>query len=524
MFQTSKNLTYIRSIWPKGEKTKTNLKLAKKYNDIVEKENKNSIDDQTWYDLDMDSVFPVVNKTITTPGEHVLYNMLRTPLYDEKKLKDRDTIISLFQENASIRENLQLKLLKIGKQKFGDVLSLLWDDLEENNFMRILTLILGTLPLVLIVLSIFFGLYMIAFIFPIFLINMTIHYKSTSKIQVQINSISYFSKLINGCKYINTLDLKELSHYKSKLDSILKKVKTISSNSSSISRIEGIDVLGDYFATIFLFQERAYYKIIKNIKDHRNDLRDLYNLIGEMDAFISIAAYRECLPHYSKPEFVSTKKYFQIKDAIHPLIEKAVPNSITLNKSGVILTGTNMAGKSTFLRTVGLNALMAQTFYTCTAKEYVANFFNIVSSMAPKDNVLKGKSYYLGEAEAILRIINKVDEEPTVLCVIDEIFRGTNPVERVAASAEILQYIIDRNCIPIVATHDHELTKLLKGIYKCYYFSEDVDEKEGLKFDYKIKEGVSPTTNAIKLLNYVGYPKKITEGAYTRVKKSVSAN
>lgn len=122
----------------------------------------------------------------------------------------------------------------------------------------------------------------------------------------------------------------------------------------------------------------------------------------------------------------------------------------------------------------------------------------------------------MAEAEGILRIVNALKKQLPVFCPIDEIFRGTNPIERIAMSAEILSYLNNGRTIPIVATHDRELVDILKNIYEFYYFSEDVDNKNGLSFDYKLKVGVSQTRNAIRLLEYIGYPKEVTEKAYKR--------
>jgi len=149
---------------------------------------------------------------------------------------------------------------------------------------------------------------------------------------------------------------------------------------------------------------------------------------------------------------------------------------------------------------------------------YKTSYFNIISSISPSDDITKGKSYYLAEAEAVLRIINSLNDKVSTLCIIDEIFRGTNPLERTSASLEILRYIINKNAIPVVATHDLEIAELVGDQYQCYYFSEDVDEENGLKFDYKMKKGISPTRNAIKLLKYLKYPSIITENADERIR------
>ena len=177
-----------------------------------------------------------------------------------------------------------------------------------------------------------------------------------------------------------------------------------------------------------------------------------------------------------------------------------------------------MSGKSTFIRMLSINILLAQSFNFVLAKKYVGTFFNIVSSISPKDDVDAGKSYYLAEAEGILRILKALDKNIPVFCPIDEIFRGTNPVERISSSAEILKYINNKNAICIVATHDRELSEMLAENYDFYHFSENVNENTGLSFDYKLKPGIIDTSNAIKILEYIGYPKEITQGAYKRAK------
>ncbi len=160
---------------------------------------------------------------------------------------------------------------------------------------------------------------------------------------------------------------------------------------------------------------------------------------------------------------------------------------------------------------------MAQVLDFVTAEAYEGSIFNIVTSISPKDDLAQGKSYYLGEAEAVLRIIKKVQGDLCCLCIIDEIFRGTNPVERIASSTEILDYIMKHNALCVVATHDLELTELTADYYEAFYFSEEVDDSEGISFDFKIKRGVSPTRNAIKLLKYLGYPEEIIANSQKRL-------
>lgn len=124
----------------------------------------------------------------------------------------------------------------------------------------------------------------------------------------------------------------------------------------------------------------------------------------------------------------------------------------------------------------------------------------------------------MAEAEGILRIVKALEKDLPIFCPIDEIFRGTNPIERIAMSAEILSYLQNGRTVSIVATHDRELVDILKDSYEFYYFSESVDSQNGLNFDYKLKVGVSNTRNAIRLLEYIGYPKEVTKKPISELK------
>ena len=200
------------------------------------------------------------------------------------------------------------------------------------------------------------------------------------------------------------------------------------------------------------------------------------------------------------------------KDLYHPLIDGAVANSIEA-KSGVLLTGSNASGKSTFLKTCAINTILAQSVHTVLGSEYRAPFYRIYSSMALKDDISLGESYYIVEIKSIKRII---DASKTgggkVLCFVDEVLRGTNTIERIAASTQILKSLAENGVQCFAATHDIELTSLLKDIYEIYHFEGDVTDND-VKFDYKLKDGPATTRNAIMLLKVLGYDENIVENA-----------
>ena len=180
---------------------------------------------------------------------------------------------------------------------------------------------------------------------------------------------------------------------------------------------------------------------------------------------------------------------------------------------GVLLTGSNASGKSTFLKTVAINAILAQTIHTCLADSYSGGLYRIMSSMALKDDLAGGDSYYIVEIKSLKRILNhSADEANPVLCFVDEVLRGTNTVERIAASTQILKSLAGRKVLCFAATHDIELTHLLENYYNNYHFEEEIKEDD-IVFNYQLRKGRATTRNAIKLLGVMGYEESIIKEA-----------
>lgn len=171
-----------------------------------------------------------------------------------------------------------------------------------------------------------------------------------------------------------------------------------------------------------------------------------------------------------------------------------------------------MSGKSTFLRTLLINSLLAQTIHTCFADEFVSPILKQFSSIRIDDNLFEGKSYYLQEVTIMRSLLEQVDSPNQNLFVLDEVFKGTNTVERIAAAKAILSYLNRNDNIVIVSTHDIELAEMLNHEYDLFHFTESVENNE-LHFDHIIKAGPLKTRNAIKILELANYPIDITQEA-----------
>lgn len=207
------------------------------------------------------------------------------------------------------------------------------------------------------------------------------------------------------------------------------------------------------------------------------------------------------------------------RDLVHPLVADAVPNDLAVAGTSVLITGSNMSGKTTFVRALGVNAILAQAFSTVCAAEWRAPMFRVRSSIGLADDLLEGKSYYLAEVESVRRMLVAKASDVQHLFLLDELFRGTNTGERVAAGFATLAWLNRGDDLVIVATHDLELHGLLGGAFSACHFREQVRDGT-LMFDYRIQPGLSSTRNAIALLEVMNFPAELVADARAALRNS----
>jgi len=240
----------------------------------------------------------------------------------------------------------------------------------------------------------------------------------------------------------------------------------------------------------------------------------------ELEALSSLATFAYLNPAYALPEIIqdgdtATRQYASFSGCAlgHPLIpdEKRITNDFTLNGLGqvVIITGSNMSGKSTFLRTLGVNLCLAFAGGPACASKLQTTPFRIFSCIRVSDSVTDGYSYFYAEVrrlKALLIALECPDSFP-LFFLIDEIFKGTNNRERLIGSQDYVEAVVGQNCIGAISTHDLELVKLadtMPGISN-YHFKEEIIDGQ-MVFDYKLRPGPCPTTNALKIMRMEGLP------------------
>ena len=512
-----KKLEIIRSSWGTIPEDVFDVKTAKLFFDLNKSDfinNSYQLDDSTWNDLDMNKIFNLTNRTITPTGAQNLYYLLRQPVFSRETLESREKLFYQFSINRQLRENIQLFLLPLKEKNAKYLPYSLWKPLPEKPVYANALPLFSFLAFVVLLLS---GLKVIHFslIIVVFVINLFVRLFIKRKIQVFIYSLQYLGVLINVANSISTIKNESLKDIQDQLTKNLHKTKSIADKIFSLQFKDEAGLI-EYLNIYFLLDVAGFYSALNKIKNHLGELRELFKIVGYLDALISISSFRQQYQNLCSPIFSENQNTFQLKEIYHPLLNKPVSNNFEFISKDVLITGSNMAGKTTFLKTIGVNSILAQTIHTCMAKKYEAPILKVMSSIGRSDNLLDGKSYYLVEVESILRLI-EASESPNVhLFLIDEIFRGTNTIERSASSIEVLEYLANDKDFVFVATHDLQLSEVLQSEYDNYHFRERIDN-DGLFFDYKLHKGPSNTKNAIALLDYAGYPKSITNGARSRI-------
>jgi len=519
-----KMIIEIKSDWGKEIKKKRKLEqINKVFKRIVEHRNKSSkefyIDDQTWLDLNGDGIYKKLERSYSFLGEIGMYFMLRYPLLDKKKILRRKDKIKWFENNKKKREEIQFAFANLGTDKDYLLSSYIFKEnkieMHKNDEMAIAVCskLFLVIPLVW-----FFKSPGAAVIYTVllFVLNMLLSLKLKGEVEGNAPIFSLMGKMIiYGNKIAKQISgEKEFEEEFSQLQSLLKKCDVIRKNSSLMvkSEVPGnelTDMLTEYVNILTLNNHRKMAKGIKYINKYEEELIEIFMQLGEIEGLIAVGSYRKNVS-YCLPEFIEeNNSKIDAVEIYHPLVKNCVQNTINIAQ-GIIITGSNMSGKSTFLRTIGLCQLFSQTIITVPGKNFKTGLMKIISSIDIHDDINNKKSYYFVEVENLFRIIEESSKGVPVLALVDEILNGTNPVDRIAAATGILKYLEKHMCVPIVATHDMELTDNLKDRYNCYYFTEKV-EGNGMEFDYKINEGVSDSRNAIKLLKVVGYPQEILE-------------
>ncbi|WKK81656.2 MutS-related protein [Marivirga arenosa] len=486
----------------------------------------NKLSDQTCDDLDFEELFMFLDRTNSSVGQQYFYYQLRTISKDATIKSEDEVIIDEIANNLNFRKTVEDKLRSLNSTEAYYISKLFQEkSFEVPRWYKLLPILTLMTLFSLIGLLIFPDL---IYIIPFLLIaNMWIHYRNKNNLDYYISALPELVKLYKVSHFFT----KKYPNYFAKQDISkslheIKKMKKHFYLFQMENRLQG-DVttilwgLLELFKISLLLEPILFRKLITKLNTNKLDIKNLHSFIGKLDMLYSVSSLRSGLNTYSKPDFHNQEFNLIAKGIYHPLIPDCIKNDINTSGKSVLLTGSNMSGKTTFIRTIGINLITALNLNTCFADSIQLPFMNLLSAIRISDDLMNDKSYYFEEVATIKNIIENSYNESYSLILLDEIFKGTNTVERISAGKAVLSYLSKKNNLIFVSTHDIELADLLKNEFNLFHFNESI-ENDKVSFDYKLKQGKVKTRNAINILKLSDYPDEIIKDAFSTVKSMES--
>ncbi|MDD3340094.1 MAG: DNA mismatch repair protein MutS [Lachnospiraceae bacterium] len=475
------------------------------------------IDDITWNDLDMDRIFMLMNQTVSSCGEDYLYYTLRSPEFDRAALEEKHRLADYFASHTEEREQVQILLGHVGKtagMSVSDYIYQLQNVPRQPVFKYIAAALFSLVSIVMIPIQPMVGVLMIL---VAMMMNMVIFIKTKGDTEMYLNCFQCVLNIVKVSEEFGKLNLPVIAEYTKKMKETGSKFKNFRRGSFLVTTNGAVstgfdDAILSYLKMLFHLDMIKFDHMLREIEGKQEYIEILMEQIGAVDSAIAIASFREYLPYYCRAQWTGgDRAALEVHDLYHPILDNPVANSISVN-GGVLVTGSNASGKSTFLKNIAINSILAQTIDTAVATSYKAPFLKIMTSMALTDSLENGESYYIVEIKSLKRILDEAAKGAPLLCIIDEVLRGTNTIERISASSQILKQLYAPQVLCFAATHDIELSYLLEHDYENYHFEEEVRDGQVL-FSYELKHDRASTRNAIKLLEIMDYPKNVVEQA-----------
>ncbi len=475
-------------------------------------------------DLDIvgkESLFQLINITNTWKGRHALAKSLLEPNYEENEIIFRQEAVEELFNNLDLCEAMEYT----GKSK-GEKLNnpeKLLSYVEDDQVMikaKIIKTLLYIMPMVTIPISLgifIFNISNLKWLVTVFLIiQLGIWALSVLKVNRVLESVSYFREALE--EYINILNLIEKQEFTSeKLISIQEGLFKGKESSleviKKLSKLAGkIDIKKNngflYFALniLLLWDYQCVFSLEAWKKKYGSKIEPWLCDIGEIEELMSLAVLKHVNETTCFPRVNSNELKIVAKDLGHPLISRdvRVTNDVDMKNNIFIITGSNMSGKTTFLRTIGINLVLAYIGAPVFSDDMECSLLKIYTSMRITDDLKNGISTFYGELIRIKDIIDGAKIDKKMIFLIDEIFRGTNSKDRITGADTVIRNLSKAGVVGALTTHDLELCSIAedKGV-KNYHFSEYYKDNK-IYFDYKIREGKSTTTNAKYLMKIVG--------------------
>ena len=473
-----------------------------------------SLPDREWADLDMDDVFQRIDRTVSWPGQHLLYARLRSEDMSFNDLRQFEAGVALLSEDTSLRARIQRSLERL-KHPAASTLPALFGGALPAMTPAARFIPLLTVGSVAMLLAVAWHPPLVLGVVGMVIVNFAVRMSMQPRLDPFLPAVRSLDVMLRTATVLAPIDVPQLAPITAALRMQGAHLGWIGRATRWLSfEPTGnvvVDFLYTYINLLFLLDVSAFVWSAEKLRAGSATIRAVYESLGALDVLCSVAVLRAEERQWCRPVFRAARARTLDADAIaHPLMDGAVPNSLRVDGRSIVLTGSNMSGKSTFIRTVGVNAVLARTIHTAFARGWHAPLLAVRSSIGRADSLLDGKSYYRAEVDAIGAFFGAGAGDQRLI-LIDELFRGTNSIERIAAAHAVLTELDRGDSIVVIATHDVELLELLPT-YASFHFREEVREG-ALAFDYRLHAGACSTRNALAILELAGYPAAVVEQA-----------
>ena len=465
------------------------------------------LNSRTVGDLDLPLVLQTVDRTTTPTGAQVLWRWLAAPALDIDVLEERERKLACVAADPDLPRRVRTALGPTAVMNEAQYLPrLLWEAAPPPMTMRWFVVSLVALAS-LLVLGVWFPIVWIAAVL-LFYANVMLDDWANLKLAHQARALEVLERTLAAAHRVRDRLPALLA---GNIGDELAEVASLRRRTAVLAIKDPFDIL-DLLRAGFLVRLLVLSRCIALIERERERLQRIVLWVGELDALVSIATLRSERSDCRVPELAETAARIDARDLVHPAIENAVGNDLALDGTSLLITGSNMSGKSTFLRTICVNAICAQSIHT-TFGGWRASVFRVHAVMRTVDDTAGGVSTYAVEVVAngaLVAATSEDDDDIPALFAIDEPFSGTNPAMRVPIVVAVLDYLAARD-IAIAATHDLDVAAMVSPQFLRGHFLE-LDDEAGT-FDRKLRPGVAPSSNALALLERAGYPEKIIADA-----------
>lgn len=478
------------------------------------------------FSIDLDlfgehSFFQSINRTVTWMGKEKLAGWFLHPLTDKKEILERQDAIRELETFTHLRFHFYVTgKMHPGKKEDQRLLEMLTSEAGYFNKNVVWKILIWLVPAIWIVLfvSFYFGLVPLSLFGIFFAISFVLSYIQAKKVTDLHNSVNKMEAILNT--YSELMKNIEGDLFKSKL---LMKIgrqlsgekETASCAIKRLSRYIGaldqrVSAIGIILNIFMLRDTRMAMKLERWKEQHAGSTREWFEALSNFDALCSLSGFAFNHPDYIYPEIAET--YFKMEGHAlgHPLLprDRCVKNNIDIEKSPsfLIITGANMAGKSTYLRTVGINYVLACIGAPVCADTLTVYPARLITSLRTSDSLAGNESYFFAELKRLKMIIDRLKKGEKLFIILDEILKGTNSVDKQKGSVALMKQLISFQTCGIIATHDlvlGELEKEFPGQIRNFRFEADITEDE-LTFSYRLRPGVAQNMNACFLMKKMG--------------------